>query len=350
MHSDSWSGEDLSRDVPVAGEVPLPPITGAMMKATCNAKAGGATGAEGLSVVLLQKLPLVGWDMLARLFEEIEHTHQWPRDLLWIRVALLSKPGAPSPPPPIKTRLISVESVAVRVWSSIRAGQLSEWLRTSVGEGVIGAVRGRNGLVTAAKKDVDRWIHQCDGRPFGEVAFDASKCFDSLDAQVLLRIAMMRGFPKSLALCLGAFFRDAQRFISFRGHVAGPFLTQRGLPQGNALSVCLAVIWAAEWERSIRSIVGNGTLAVAYLDDMSVATSSEQDIRSSIGATLAFLQRWDVVLNPEKSTVMLTPGAIASWQLDFGGLKANSCWDFLGTCLGTHKDKRACQEEIGASH
>ena len=118
-----------------SAEVALPELTGEDLKAALATKLGGATGAENLSVPL----------------------------------------------------------------ASARALHLRGWIQQTVGQGVICAVRGRNGLVTSASKDIECWIHQSSELPFGELSFDATKCFDSLSPGTLLRIATAKGFPVHLA-------------------------------------------------------------------------------------------------------------------------------------------------------
>ena len=136
-----------------------------------------------------------------------------------------------------------------------------------------------------------RWQCQDRGDTFGEVSFDASKCFDSLSPSVLIQVAVERGFPPRLGEALGRFFSLAKRFICFNGHVSKQIVMKRGLPQGNALSVCLAILWTNEWFLQANAVLSLSANAVAYLDDMSVASGRRADISAAIGLTSDFLRR-----------------------------------------------------------
>ena len=106
------------------------------------------------------------------------------------------------------------------------------------------------------------------------------------------------------------------------------------------------LLWTNEWFLQASAVLSPSASAVAYLDDMSVASERRADISAAIGLTSEFLRRWDVVLNREKTSVSLTEAARREWGLDFGGIVNAQSWDFLGTCLGTHKDSPKTRNRI----
>ena len=125
--------------------------------------------------MLLSLLGAAGWDWLSDIFVSYEKGIAWDPSLLWIRLAILTKPGSPDPPGAEQIRIIAIESVAIRTWASCRAAQLMGWLLGLIGDGGVGGCeRTRNPLVLASARDVRR--HYCENLDlgYGEVSFDFS--------------------------------------------------------------------------------------------------------------------------------------------------------------------------------
>ena len=147
------------------------------MKAAFASKTAGAAGAEGCTASMLQTM-----------LRNIEGG-----------VAGNPKPGEELAPAPLKVRLITVEALLLRTWASARAHQTMDWLLGVVGPGVVGALHARSGVDSAGEKDAFRLLCELRGAPFAGLSFDSSKCFDSLDDQALVQVAIDKGFPVAVA-------------------------------------------------------------------------------------------------------------------------------------------------------
>ena len=336
MQSQSWSGDGLVSGG-VEAEYPLSDLEPGELLSACKVKKGGAAGADGMTPELLGALSLGAWSSIAQWLNNVERGEARPCAITWTGVAPLLKNPEDTPPIPGKTRLISVEAVLGRVWASVRCRQLAPWLLSCVGDGVIGGVMGRSCEDATTKKELMRTAADGAGVPFGELGFDCSHCFDSLDAQVLVAIARNRGLPARVADPLLRLLAQGTRCVVWKGWVSDPLGGNRGLPQGNALSVLLAVLWSAAWEAQAKSIVSSAAFVSSYLDDLSISSVEEGDLRRVLGMTTAYLNSWDVVMNAAKSVLALNTPVKRVWHWGFEGLKDVCCWDILGVPLGYNK-------------
>ena len=171
---------------------------------------------------LLAALPVTAWEHIAQWLHRVEQGELWPKAVTWTRVAPLLKDPEDAPPVPSRTRFISVEAVLARCWASVRCRQLAPWLLSCVGKEVIGGVMGRSGQDATTRKEFLRTHAEAEQLPFGEIGFDSSHCFDSLDPQALLCIACRRGLPQSVAEPLSRLIVGGTRCVVWRGWVTEP--------------------------------------------------------------------------------------------------------------------------------
>ena len=87
--------------------------------------------------------------------------------------------------------------------------------------------------------------------------------------------------------------------------------TRRGFPQGNALSVTLAVFWGSLWEAQCRSIVCQNTDLAVFLDDLSASSTCQEDLVSAVGIAVSFASHWQVTL----SEIAIREWPIQEWAL-----------------------------------
>ena len=237
----------------------------------------------------------------------------------------------------------------MRTWASLRSLQLQEWMVSVIGTGVVGGVPKRSAMTYAAERDVQQTFCARESIPFGEVSFDFSKCFDMLPRDLLIDYAIHRGMPLGIANSLRRFLRGSVRRIVFRSYVSEELGGDRGVPQGNALSVVLAILWGNEWHRQCTSLISTSALTVAYLDDLSVSSVQASDLLRTIGFTVQFAQDWGTCLNESKSAVVLSQEAIQRWDMGESRLPSHGAWDFLGICLGPQKHSTRSRARVEAA-
>ena len=176
------------------------------------------------------------------------------------------------------------------------------------------------------------------GKAFGEVSFDYSKCFDSLPRTRLLNLARKKGLDPLLCDSVRSLWDTSERHVIWRGAISDGISGPKGLPQGSAISVALAALWAGEWMRQIKSLVSQDVLLIGYLDDFSASCLRAEDMRRVVGFTEAFSQNWGIKLNRGKSALVISKIAGETWDLEGCEVPHLGFYDFLGLPLGHNKE------------
>ena len=205
------------------------------LRLALSRKVRGAPGPDGVTAEMLRHTPAAGWAIIADMLRGVEDGADWPVGCSWVRIAVLAKPGTEGAPEPGKVRLIAVKSLPIRCWATARAVGLMPWLEYVIGKGVIGGVRGRHSMRTAAARDCVRTFCFARQVAWGEVSFDFSRCFDTLPRGLLLSLAVAKGFPRWLAQAVERWLAGSKRFLAYRGITGEAMATTIGVPQGNAL-------------------------------------------------------------------------------------------------------------------
>ena len=333
-----WSPQNARSGFPdFRSEYLVPDLCASDMRWSFSQKTKGAHGAERITGAMLARMPDPGWEHLAALFNHIEGGEEWPSDLLWVRLAPLRKPDAPDLPEASKVRLISIESILVRIWASVRFHQLLPWVQNFLGTGIIGGLPGKEALVEAASRDAERAVSDNEYMPYGELSFDFAKCYDTLPRSLLIQLALCLGLPRRIGGALERFLNQTERVVVFRGWVGGAVSGDRGVPQGNALSVLLTLVWTNVWFQQARSLLSPLASVCAFYDDLSVGSGKCEDIRIAWGLTAQFATDWGVSLNPSKSTLTMNRAAVAQWEVGDVAVPHAGSWSFIGVCLGASK-------------
>ena len=222
----------------------------------------------------------------------------------------------------------------MRAWSSLRFRQLIPWLQKVLSEDVLGGITGRQAIVTAGARDLQRAVCDMESLPYGEVSFDWARCFDSLPKGLLVDLAVHLGMPSEIGDALRRYLFQSQRGVVMRGWVGADVSGPRGVPQSNALSVMLALVWTQMWCSQLKSMLSPVGNLAAFYDDMSVGSQQDRDIRVAVGYTSEFGRVWGVCLNEDKSTLTLNDAARVQWQLDGVALPRMGGLEFCGGLSG----------------
>ena len=200
-----------------------------------------------------------------------------------------------------------------------------------------GGLPGKDALVDAASRDATRTLCDSESLPFAELSYHFAKCFDSLPRRLLIQLAGRLGMPRRVGDAILRFLEGSERHVVFRGW-AGPSISgDKGVPQGNALSVLLVLVWTSVWHQQISSMLTPVASCAAFYDDISIASEDVADLRVGLGCTACFAKVWGVVLNMEKSCKALNGAALVQWDLGDAAVPRAGFWNFVGVCLGTRK-------------
>ena len=248
----------LLRGMPV-GKVTLPRLTGQMLRETAGRKRPSAPGSDKLSLSLLRDLPLAAWEELSEVLRAIEEG---------------------------RARRMAVPSLV-----SARAAQLAEeWLPMVVGPSVLGGISGRSCKLASRWEDLLWDAAEAAGRPCISTFCDASKCFDNLPLEDVWELARSLGMPGEVLGPLSKWQARQERRICYENWVSEQVYYDRGIVQGDPLSVSLCLLWGATWHNMLRNNLRETDFgALVYMDDfmfsVGMPTPSENALPSRSGTS-----------------------------------------------------------------
>eukprot|EP00971_Amphidinium_carterae_P272505 5408975-Amphidinium_carterae.1 len=268
----------------------VPPLTALQLQQSAKERSQSVPGLDQVSLQELRELPLGAWTPLAQMFADIERGQQWPSQLLVLKWVPLSKERSGEAVGVEKTRLISVSSHIVRTWSTARARQATDFLAKVCPVAVQGGLPHRSTFDVLGQSSARWCIAQASRSPFCELSLDCSKCFDTLDAGALCDIAVAVNFMPGIFLAFRRFALTQHRLLTMHGWCGPSTVPTRGVPQGDGLSVVLAVL-----------------------------APTAGAVAKSFGVAAVYLGSWGVQLNPQKSNVAFVrqdnvPAAMAELQ------------------------------------
>ena len=209
----------------------------------------------------------------------------------------------------MKHRLIGISSHVYRLWSGFRAKQANVcWIPRLVSDCNFGGIPKRSAK-QASLLDTLAWeeANRCDVPYFGAYV-DCSKCFDTLKYNDLVRISRALGLSERILTPLHAWYRSNRRRVVVSGWTQPEFSPQRGIPQGCALSVTMAIVWSLTWSSRASQILQRGDpvhhSCITYLDDYSFGSTSLPHLQEVLGWTERHFAAWGVCLNLTKSSLL----------------------------------------------
>ena len=95
---------------------------------------------------------------------------------------------------------------------------------------------------------------------------DLSKCFDTVDPQLSIRILRKMGIQETVLGAISSFYRQRRTFMQMGGAVTGPISTKRRLLQGCPASVLLLLVEMNIWIKFVKQSSAKTEVGV-YADD-----------------------------------------------------------------------------------
>ena len=161
----------------------LEPITGQMVKsAVMRAKVSSAPSCDSWRYADFKKLPMLAYEQLADVHNEMEKMQQISEAMLQSWTSLI---GGERPVAPLKLRPIAVLSSAWRIYAAIRYQTLTPWLHEVLPTTLHAYIQGR-GVQTATSDLIAKLEEVSQARRQGRdvelhvIALDASKAFPSV--------------------------------------------------------------------------------------------------------------------------------------------------------------------------
>eukprot|EP00971_Amphidinium_carterae_P262531 5207550-Amphidinium_carterae.2 len=305
----------------------LPSLSSADFFRAAQHRSTSSAGVDGIDLSEIKALPEEAWGPIVHMVDLIESGQPWPWQLLEGDGVGISESS--------KVRLVSISSHVYRSWSWIRCKQSSSWLASVSRAEIHGGIQGRGtfDVVTVA---ANQWqLAQACDKELGQLLLDSSKCFDTLFHDALLEIGTGLGLPDSVSVPFRSFVSCHVRILALRGWVGPSIYPKRGLPQGDSLSVLYAVIWAIALRNMVRRVVPSDEVTLAiYLDDISFSSASPALLLRCFAAAQCFLDLWKVLLNVNKTVLLLSARAKENWPTVFGDICPTDSSKLLGVEIG----------------
>ena len=284
-------------------------LTGEQLQSVAKGRHHSASGPDNISLRMLQKMPVSGWQLLAAVLNKIEDGQPWPEELLEVNMAAIPRPDAKDIAAPLKYRMISITSQVHRTWACLRAAQATRgWLVCISNDFTFAGLPGRSAK-DASSLDALMWDKAAmEEKELHAAYLDTSKCFDMLKVEDLMGIATRLGFSSRVAGAMQQWYRGHSRSVLVRGWLQPGFRTSRGIPQGCPLSVLLCTVWNSTWSSHIPALLGGNPCDIwscsTYMDDFAVMAPSTQQLQLALGFTVKHFELWQIQLNTAKSAVV----------------------------------------------
>ena len=278
----------------------MPQWTGDQVsKLIATKKKSSATGADGVSRRDLLSMPPHVHSIFADMFNAIESTNAWPKQLTVGIVSSLDKMKGGGTVD--SYRPITIYPILYRVWSSHRARQALRILTHHLPSSVRGGVPGKQ--ARAVWFEISQLL---EGAHFGNeswqgVMLDIRRAFNALPRQPIWAILDALNFPPQLTKTWGSFVAQQVRRFRVRQSTGCEIPSCVGLPEGCALSVMgmILIDWVFDlWLHAHWTIPKQLYL---YIDDWHVAFSDSHEHSDLLRHIRNFSDQLDVEIDDSKS-------------------------------------------------
>ena len=237
---------------------PMQPITGRMLMASANDKAGGLTGLTSS----VRNLPEQAYDQLAIALNEVEASGKIPMYWRHHQVCLLPKNGEIERP-------IALTCVTYCLWCSVRFEAVQKWI-TEVGKQAVWdrATPGNTCVEVEIARLVRAETSRCIGKHRVAILFDLSNFYDSVNFELLEERIIVYGFPARVAALVVQTYR-AGRHIEAEDVLSEVVYPRTGMLAGCPFAVALAKTYLWPILKDIHDTKGVQTLD-SWIDDIGV--------------------------------------------------------------------------------
>ena len=167
------------------------------------------------------------------------------------------------------------------------------WLRKLVPDSCAGGMPGRATDWVAHAIQLEIEMANFKKTPLAVLSIDFYKCFDTLPRDLIIEVAVEMGMDARVAKTLMTWYEGMARRFRIANVLGEQFSTDKGLIQGDALSVVLAIIWSDTWSMMVRKEQAS-KLESVYIADLAGVISRWTDCKELIRLTNNFALVWQV--------------------------------------------------------
>ena len=172
------------------------------------------------------------------------------------------------------------------------------------------AYRPYHSTQTSLVRVIDDWLDViCDDMFVGVCSLDISKCFDTIDHDLLTTKLKYYGIVNNEYLLFKSYLSERSQIVSCNNAVSNISNVPLGVPQGSILGPILFLLYVNDVSQHIH--IGQCNI---YADDTLIyyASTSVKDVQNVLQCCIDDVSKWyegnRLVINPSKCTTMLLKG------------------------------------------
>ncbi len=217
--------------------------------------------------------------VLATIYQVVEVSGQWPRQISLVSTPMLPKPKGGFRP-------IGLLSGADRCWAKARRDLTDVW-EAAHQRAFLSAAKGNGSLETMWRMAARQEAGTSDGDQAGVVADDLSAFFETINREALMREAEALGFPiPILRGALAAY--AAARMITLQGRVSREVYPTVGVIAGRSLSMALTKVFYLRALDTLVSKLPPNVLLDVHVDDVTLSSiGTPRDVVRSLARARA---------------------------------------------------------------
>ena len=150
------------------------------------------------------------------------------------------------------------------------------------------------------------------GKKVFSAFIDLKKAFDTVWRLGLFYKLLKYNVPKRIFNIIHSMYTDTTCKIKFSNGLSNPFLSERGVKQGDVLSPLLFnffinnIVDALQVDKTDPVVIGNSSFNILlYADDIVLLSESEEGLQTSLNILHDFCSSWKLQVNTDKSKVMV---------------------------------------------
>lgn len=220
---------------------------------------------------------------------------------LWKRMRVKPIPKATTPAEPSATRPITCLSTSMKVLNSIiiKRWRLNYERKLNKSQH---AYREQHSTTTA----VAELIHQITSRKKLTTAFlDMSKAYDSVTKRAISEALDKWELPSREHNLIVHQYIDCEVQVELNGYITKPFMLEKGIRQGCALSCMIFALIMAQVHQEYENKTQNtgGAAIISYSDDIVIYGENTQQITTEMNLLSDILSEYGLKLNKEKTKI-----------------------------------------------
>ena len=254
---------------------------------------------------------------LCNLFHQVEAGSSWPLQLVTGFVCPIPKTTGAEVAS--QFRPIVLISLLYRLWASASSKTFLPFLVSRISPHIFGHVRGRRAMDFWALVQIALEVSHATSESLTGYCADLVKCFNRLPRKPLFSLLCHLGLSRRTCQGWQSALDSLERRFRIRSNVGPARRACTGFPEGDPLS-CLAMLCFNCVFDVYLKVFAPDCIPLAYVDNLQLLSSTAANLQVGILVMNAFMDAWDLSLDPNKSYAWASQASHRSTLRQFGHL------------------------------